>query len=232
MTEDKYTILAVDDDLGSLSLIRHLIKRAGHEALTAGSGEEGLMKLEETGGEVDLVLLDINLPGIDGLETCRRMKSHPVFSACPVIMMTAMAEMELLTKGFKAGAVDYIQKPLKVEEFLARLNSALRLRETQKKLIEAEKRATFGATVVTANHEINQPLHVIMGNFDLMLEELKRPSLDRERLAECCRNGAESVERIASILHKMAAMETPQFKEYARGVTMVDIDGPTKKQHS
>jgi adenylate cyclase len=100
----------------------------------AQDGEEGLMRAEFV--QPDLILLDVMMPGIDGFETCRRLKASDGTRDIPVIFMTALADTHDKINGFSAGGVDYITKPFQIEEVLARVTTHLALRSAQKRLAE------------------------------------------------------------------------------------------------
>ncbi len=120
----KKTILTIDDEIHILELIRYNLENAGYNVLQAESGEEGLDILENK--EVDAVLLDLMLPGIDGLEVLRRIRTNPTKRKTPVIMLTAKGEEFDKVLGLEMGADDYISKPFSVREMQARLKAVLR----------------------------------------------------------------------------------------------------------
>ena len=120
----KKTILTIDDEIHILELIRYNLENAGYNVLQAESGEEGLEILENK--EVDAVLLDLMLPGIDGLEVLRRIRTNPTKRKTPVIMLTAKGEEFDKVLGLEMGADDYISKPFSVREMQARLKAILR----------------------------------------------------------------------------------------------------------
>ncbi|HWL15167.1 MAG TPA: response regulator transcription factor [Opitutus sp.] len=128
------TILLVDDNPANLGVLIELLRNSGYQLRVAESGERALVQLRHT--PVDIVLLDVMMPGIDGLETCRRLKADPAWADLPVIFMTALDDVVDKVAGFAAGAVDYIPKPLQPEEVLARVRTHLRLRELQTELEE------------------------------------------------------------------------------------------------
>lgn len=132
------TILLVDDNPANLGLLMDLLRTAGYDLRVAESGERALAQLSHT--PADLVLLDVMMPGIDGLETCRRLKAETAWAEIPVIFMTALDDVVDKVAGFAAGAVDYITKPLQPEEVLARVRTHLRLRELQMELEERNAR--------------------------------------------------------------------------------------------
>lgn len=114
------TLLLVDDDRSILSTLRRLLELEGYQVVTAETGGEALQRVE-TG--VDLVVLDLNLPGIDGVEVCRRIRYT---STVPVIMLTARDQIEDRVAGLDVGADDYLVKPFATEELVARVRALLR----------------------------------------------------------------------------------------------------------
>ena len=118
------TILAVDDEVHILELISFNLKAAGYHVVTALTGEEALKRCEVE--KPSLVLLDIMLPGIDGLEVCRRLKGDRTTSNIPLIMLTARGDEVDKILGLELGADDYITKPFSVRELAARVKSLLR----------------------------------------------------------------------------------------------------------
>ncbi len=113
--------------------MRHLEAYA-YEVLTARDGETGLRRAALT--QPDLILLDVEMPGLDGFETCRRLKANPQIAHIPVIFMTVRDQREDKVEAFRAGAVDYITKPLEAQELLSRVRVHVQLRRTQQELAE------------------------------------------------------------------------------------------------
>jgi len=113
------TLLVVDDTPESLSFLTHTLERAGHTVLIANDGQSALDLLEHV--IPDLILMDAVMPGIDGFETTRRIKQDPRFSHVPVMFMTGLTETEHVVQGLEAGGVDYVLKPVVVDELLARI---------------------------------------------------------------------------------------------------------------
>jgi two-component system, NtrC family, sensor kinase len=128
------TILVIDDTPTNLEVLYGALSSAGYEMLVEMDGESGIAQAQSN--PPDLILLDVMMPGIDGFETCRRLKSHPVTHEIPVIFMTALAETESKVKGLNAGAVDYITKPFQHEEVLARVKIHLQIRRMTQTLAE------------------------------------------------------------------------------------------------
>jgi diguanylate cyclase (GGDEF)-like protein/PAS domain S-box-containing protein len=126
------TILIVDDNPVNLGLVVDHLEHRGFDVAVALDGEEGLERAAFL--KPDLILLDVMMPGIDGFETCRRLKADPETRSIPVIFMTALVDLRDKVAAFEAGGVDYVSKPFQVEELLARVNTHVALRASQQRL--------------------------------------------------------------------------------------------------
>jgi two-component system, NtrC family, sensor kinase len=186
-----HSILVIDDIPANIRVLFELLTQANFKVAVAKDGESGLEISKEA--MPDLILLDVLMPGIDGFETCRRLKADPLTQDIPVIFMTALSEVADKVKGFQAGAVDYITKPIEQAETLARINVHLALRQAQRKLIEEEKMASLGQLVAGIAHEINTPLGAIQASIsnataalDQALQQLPQlfQTLSSERLTD------------------------------------------------
>lgn len=120
-------ILAIDDEEHILELLSYNLENNGFKVLTAGSGEEGLEIIKKE--KIDLILLDIMLPGIDGMEMLKRLRKNPETADLPVIMLTAKSEEINKVLGLEVGADDYISKPFGIYELVARVKAVLRRSE-------------------------------------------------------------------------------------------------------
>jgi len=123
MILDKPIILCVDDEPSILNLFESLLASNGYEIIKAQNGQEALEKLKKE--RVDLVLMDIMMPKLDGLEACRRIKGNEKTRDLPVVMVTALSEKADLIKGIEAGAEDFISKPFDAREILNRVKILL-----------------------------------------------------------------------------------------------------------
>lgn len=117
-------ILIIEDDEVIREVLEMLLQTRGYLTTAAGSGEAGLKRLEEK--EFELVLLDLTLPGMDGLEVCRRIRELPGKAKLPVIMLTARSEESDVVIGLEMGAVDYVTKPFNNQMLIARIRAQLR----------------------------------------------------------------------------------------------------------
>lgn len=128
------TVLIIDDTPANVGILVEQLEDHGVRVAVAQDGEEGLARAEFA--QPDLILLDVMMPGIDGFETCRRLKASGRTREIPVIFMTALADTHDKITGFSVGGVDYITKPFQIEEVLARVTTHLVLRSAQKRLAE------------------------------------------------------------------------------------------------
>ncbi|MGV0107718.1 histidine kinase [Nostoc sp. DSM 114160] len=137
-TNGKPVILIVDDTPVNLQVLFDFLEYYSFQVLVSEDGQSAVQIAEYA--SPDLILLDVLMPGIDGFETCRLLKTNPATQDIPVIFITAMSDKVDKVKGLNLGAVDYITKPLESQEVLARINTHLRLRNLTKKLTEQNNR--------------------------------------------------------------------------------------------
>ncbi|MCV2371240.1 sensor histidine kinase [Roseateles oligotrophus] len=189
-------VLVVEDTQASLKLLSDLLRAAGYQVREAPNGELALWSANARPPE--LILLDVRMPGIDGLEVCRRLKQNPSLCEVPVLFLSAQHDAEDKLAGFKAGAVDFIAKPYQAEEVLARTRTHLQLARTRKALqsrnqelgtaLQAlneareearrtESMAALGSMVAGIAHEMNTPI----GNSLLVASALAGQARDMAR---------------------------------------------------
>jgi signal transduction histidine kinase/DNA-binding response OmpR family regulator len=167
------TVLLIDDEPANLGVLSVYLEGAGLEVLVARDGESGLDQARYA--QPDLILLDVRLPGIDGFETCRRLKADQVTKDIPVIFTTILTSTGDKIRAFAAGGVDYITKPVEEQEVLARVITHLRLRDLTRQLQEAKKSLEQRVAERTADlARINQELQLEIAQREQVEAEIQR----------------------------------------------------------
>jgi PleD family two-component response regulator len=135
----KPRVLVVDDDDDSRRLLAHLLERAGYEVDIAGGGQKAIDMLRTI--EVDVVLLDVMMPKMDGFAVCRELKRSPETASLPVILITAKDDMETRAAGMNLGVSEFLAKPVNKNELLQRVETQIKARQRAVELERAQKRA-------------------------------------------------------------------------------------------
>lgn len=164
-------ILVVDDNPTNLQLVGQMLKREGFQISVAKDGQTALNQLSSN--TFDLVLLDIMMPEMDGIETCKRIKSTEKLKDIPVIFLTAKTHPEDIVEGFQAGGVDYITKPFSEAELLARVNTHLELYFSKKKIVELNRNRDFIYSIIA--HDIKSPFNKISQLISFLNEGMLSP---------------------------------------------------------
>ncbi|MEM8640641.1 MAG: hybrid sensor histidine kinase/response regulator [Cyanobacteria bacterium P01_G01_bin.54] len=241
-------ILAVDDTPANLNVISDTLRKAGYSVATAIDGERALKRLEHY--QPDLILLDVMLPGIDGFETCTRLKANPQFRHIPIIFLTALSEPINRTQGLNLGGVDYITKPFETIEFLSRIRVHLNLQRAQLQLLQEANLSTLGNLVNGIVHEVNNPINFVARNINpveqhhqelvYLLElyeaqypdppdeikawrqQINLPHLKRDslNLLKSIRLGAERLQDILSSLRTLSPLDTTPLQTEWGGIDL------------
>jgi DNA-binding response OmpR family regulator len=224
-------VLFADDDIIARTLLAAVLVDLGHDATEVEDGERAWDAFQRE--PVPLVLLDINMPRLDGLAVCRRIREHPNGRETFVLVLTARDGREDLAAVLAAGADDYVTKPSSPENLRARLEIAQQriIQNEARRAAEAELArsrwlAGIGETTIALEHEINNPLSALLGHTELML-------MDTDHLMESQREQLriiqEQAARIADVVRRLGKLKNPQTVEYLAGARMIDLSGRTAR---
>lgn len=145
-------IVVIEDEADILEVLQYNLKREGYTVVASRDGEQGLDSVRRE--NPDLVLLDLMLPGLDGLEVCKRLQSDPVTANVPVIMVTAKGEESDVVSGLQIGADDYVTKPFSPKELLARVKAVLRRGPVREARGGGDRIVRDGLVVEAAKHSV------------------------------------------------------------------------------
>jgi len=221
-------ILIIDDIPENVFLLQDRLEHENYEVITAYDGKTGVQRAMDD--SPDLILLDIMLPDISGIEICKNLVSNPATRDVPIILVSAKADAEDLREGLLAGAFDYIKKPVNRIELLARVNSALKLRDSQRFLLDAEAISTFTATVVTANHKIKQPLTLMNLTLVAIRRELAKEEISREAIQKKLEFFDVAIKDIKNVLEQLNTIKKPEFEDYVKNIKMVNLNTQTDNE--
>jgi two-component system sensor histidine kinase/response regulator len=201
------SILVVDDQPINVQLLKRKLEREGIRVSAAYNGLEALEFVKND--KPDLILLDVMMPDMDGIEVCQRLQADEQTRSIPVIFITARTSKEGKIEGLSVGAVDYITKPIDLDETLARVQTQLRfvsvnreMIDLQRRLVEARRAATIGAVTQGIAHNLNNLLGVVIGYLDLIKAYYDKP----EQVKKNAQHVEEAVHRIVSIIKQLSSL--------------------------
>ncbi len=207
---NKGTILIVDDVPNNLRLLMNFLHDLNFVVRIAQNGEEALEQVAYE--KPDIILLDIMMPpGIDGFETCRRLKANEDSSDIPVIFMTALSETINKVKGFEVGAVDYITKPFQQEEVLARITAHLTIKK-QQELLE-QQNGELEAFAHTVAHDLKNPLGVILGFSNLVTRDLACSNNKDSKAYKYSKKIQQTSRKMANIIDALLLLSSARSQE-------------------
>ena len=151
------TILVVDDTKTNIDIVLGILKE--YDVIPALDGESALKVLKEE--PIELILLDIMMPNMDGFEICKKIKNNKLTKDIPIIFITAKTDEESIQEAFEVGGVDYITKPFKTKELLARVQTQLKLQRNRAEQIEIKKHMALNELIHNISHQWRQPLSSI-----------------------------------------------------------------------
>lgn len=217
-------VLIVDDEEDILELVRYNLDKAGYLAFIAASGEEAIALLRSD--SYDLVVLDLMLPGINGLEVCRLIREGGEHSGLPIVLLSARGEESDIVTGLELGADDYVTKPFSPKELIARVRAVLRRKDYQ----EPEQNVLLtihGVTINPTRHEVligNQKLELTATEFKLLAFLARRPGwvftryqiVDAVRGEDCAVTERSVDVQVVGLRRKLGALS--EIIETVRGV--------------
>lgn len=208
---EREVILLIDDAPDTVRMIAEALDEAGYTVLVATDGATALKRLERI--TPDAVLLDACMPGMDGFETCRRLKQAPGMRTVPVIFMTGLAETERLVEGLSAGGIDYLVKPVVPDELVARLQAHLRVAREMNAAMRGRGEDADAAAALLPNPLTQREMDV--------LEWVARGKTNRD-VAEILGMSPRTVNKHLEHIYEKLGVETrtaavAQFARLARG---------------
>ncbi len=223
-------ILVVDDQPINVQLLKRKLEREGMEVATSYSGREALDLVQSN--RPDLILLDVMMPDMDGIQVCQQLQSDEDTRAIPVIFITARTSKEGKIEGLGVGAVDYITKPIDLDETLARVQTQLRfvhinreLVDLQRRLGEARRAATIGAVTQGIAHNLNNLLGVVIGYVDLIKAYHDRPELVKKNSQSL----EDAVNRIVTIIKQLTTLVVKNRPPLTKGVLTRLLEGGIRR---
>ncbi len=231
-------ILIVDDDRLSIRILGGILKTDGYVWSEAHTGE-GAIELYKT-FQPDLILMDVLMPGIDGFETCRRLKQTFGEKSAPVIFITAKTESEDVVKGLSAGGVDYLPKPFKPKEVLARIRSHLQSQALLEQLSKAN--AAKNRFLGMCAHDLRNPLASIRGLAEFLRDGALGPlNADQLDMVQTIHSASQSMLDMVNELLDVATIESGELKLdvkphnlgelVAKSVALTNMEAAKKKTH-
>ena len=212
------SILIVDDQPINVQLLKRKLEGEGLQVVPAYSGMEALDLVGQS--RPDLILLDVMMPDMDGIEVCRRLQASADTRSIPIIFVTARTSKEGKIEGLSVGAVDYITKPIDLDETLARVQTQLRFlsinREMvalQRRLVDARRAATIGAVTQGIAHNLNNLLGVVMGHLDLIKAYYDKPAQVQKNSQQI----ENAVARIVAIIKQLSLLVVRTHLPFTKG---------------
>ena len=219
-------ILVVDDQPINVQLLKRKLEREKLDVLTANNGLEALEQVRVH--KPDLILLDLMMPDMDGIEVCQRLQASSETRSIPVIFVTARSTKESKLEGLNVGAVDYITKPIDLDETVARVHTQLRFAainrenlELQRRLEESRRAATIGAVAQGIAHNLNNLLGVVIGYLDLIKIGYDKPSAVKKN----AQNLDDAIQRIVGIVRQLSTLVVKSRPELTRVAITRVIEG-------
>jgi phosphoserine phosphatase RsbU/P len=212
-------ILIAEDDLTSRLMLQAVLGKFGYDVTIAKDGDEAWKILQQPDAP-KLIVLDRIMPGMDGLTLCRNLRTRHHPEPLYILLLTSKAEPNDIVHGLEAGADDYIAKPYDNEELLARIGVGRRVLKLQAEVAAHQKLQGVIELAGAICHELNQPLYVVSGYSEMLLEDLD----ENDPHAETIRTIKTAVDKIGDLTRKIMHITQYRTKDYLGGRhTIIDI---------
>lgn len=211
-------ILIAEDNMTTRRILETILVKWNYDVISACDGNEAWEKLQEK-DPPKLIILDWMMPGINGVEICRRLRRPDAVEPMYIILLTARDEKNDIVEGLGAGADDYIAKPFDKEELRARIDVGRRVVELQTALLEKEKLQVIFEMTGAICHELSQPMQAISGNSELMLMNIQKDN----PLYQNVKTIKDQVDRMGDITRKLKRVTRYKTKDYINS-KIIDLD--------
>lgn len=213
--DNKRKILIVDDDKVNATILIKLLGKRDFECIYAQDAKECFQVLNSQ--NIDLVLLDIVMPNVSGLEVLEKIRKTKDNFVLPVIMVTSRDDSKDVVKGLKTGANDYLTKPINIEIAVARIRTQISLKDLFRESLKNKQITTINTMVTTLHHEINNPLAIAVGNLSLGIDNINEKRVEKS---------LQALDRITEIVKKIEQITSSEMEEvdYSGSSTMFKIN--------
>lgn len=229
-------ILVIDDSEPNRELLRFALGKKKFEVFTFATSQEGVDQLDAIAP--DILLLDIDLPDRNGVDLCKALKANPSYLALPIIFITGYSDSQTMLKAFEAGAADYIVKPLRLPEVIARLRTHLKLThliKAQKEQNEAlqQANAEINKLLGVATHDLRNPLVSIRGLTDFLQDgSLGETNVQQKELLSTIHDAADTLLFLVENLLDYSSVEAGVLQLECKETQLLDIVNKAVRLHS
>lgn len=216
-------ILIIEDSLLAQSLLSNILL-SNYELVFENDGLSGLTAAQTI--HPDLIILDIQMPGMNGYEVCRTLKGDDKTSEIPIIFITSLDSELERARGFEVGANDYVVKPFYKQELIARVRAHLSFRNAKMQALSLERLNLFQEMAVAISHEINNPLTTINAYLHVLQRDFPATSDPAKEIIAAIK---VETDRITAITAKLAEATSTATTRYQRDITMIDLNSCSGK---
>ena len=213
------TILHADDDRVNRKLVETMLSKEGYHVEAVPDGRQCLQWLS-SGRQPDIILMDVEMPELDGIAACREIRSIDTFDQIPVIFVTSHTDDKTLQAAFDAGGNDYVRKPISRVELNARVATALAQRVAVERRVEQEKLKGALETAGAVCHELNQPLQYILGVVQLLMLDVD----DKDPVWKRLNDILQRIFQMGEITRKLGDITYYRTRKYVGDRDIIDLE--------